>query len=97
MSTWSGISLSSIQNCLADERRGGRVMTDRHAAYIVVLDSNIREDDARETVLTALRQIRGVLSVEPVIAGPDLHIAEMRARSELTKKLWSVLYPEQAR
>ena len=43
-------------------------MTDRHAAYIVILDTDIREED--EGVLAALRMIRGVASVEPVTADP---------------------------
>lgn len=41
-------------------------MTDRHAAYIVVLAEDIREDDA-EHVLNALRMVSGVVSVEPVV------------------------------
>ncbi len=44
-------------------------MTDRHAGYIVVLAENIREDDAAEGILNAIRMIRGVLSVQPVLAG----------------------------
>jgi len=44
-------------------------MTDRHAGYIVVLAENIREDDAEEGVLNAIRMLKGVVSVEPVLAG----------------------------
>jgi hypothetical protein len=40
-------------------------MTDRHAGYIVVLAGDIREDDA-DAVMTALRMIHGVISVQPV-------------------------------
>lgn len=43
-------------------------MTDRHAGYIVVLAEDVREDDAEEGVLNALRMIKGVASVEPVLA-----------------------------
>lgn len=42
-------------------------MTDRHAGYIVVLAEDIREDDAEGT-LNALRMVRGVISVTPVIS-----------------------------
>jgi hypothetical protein len=52
-------------------------MTDRHAAYIVVLDRDIREDDA-EGILNALRHIRFVAGVEPVIATHELTIARVR-------------------
>lgn len=41
-------------------------MTDRHTAYLVTLDEPIREDDAKP-VLDAIRQIRGVAAVVPVI------------------------------
>lgn len=57
-------------------------MTDRHAGYIVVLDADLREDDA-EPVLADLRMVRGVLSVEPLASGWEVHVAEERARSEL--------------
>lgn len=47
-------------------------MTDRHAGYIVVLDKDIREDDA-EATLTALRRVRGVISIEPIIVDSMSH------------------------
>lgn len=47
-------------------------MTTRHQGYVVVLDTDLREDDAEQT-LTALRMVRGVLSVEPIEAdGTDI-------------------------
>lgn len=67
-------------------------MTDRHNGYYIVLEKDIRDDDAEATI-AAIKQIRGVLSVTPNIAGFDEHIAEMRARSDLAEKLWKVLYP----
>jgi hypothetical protein len=39
-------------------------MTDRHAGYIVVLAEDTRKDD----VLNAIRMIKGVVSVKPVLA-----------------------------
>lgn len=65
-------------------------MTDRHAAYIVTLAEDIREDDA-EAVLAALRMIRGVLSVEPVVSTFEVHIAEARARAEMGTKVMSAV------
>lgn len=45
-------------------------MTDRYSAFIVMLDRDIREDDAEEGILTALRMLKGVVSVQPVHALP---------------------------
>lgn len=69
-------------------------MTDRHSAYIVVLERNMRSDDAEPTI-AALRQIRGVLTVEPVVANTMDFVAEERVRSDLAKKLFAVLYPKE--
>lgn len=71
-------------------------MTDRHAAYIVTLEQDVRTDDAEEGVLNAIRQIRGVLSVEPVIGNHTTHIAEERARARLREELRDVLWGERA-
>ena len=53
-------------------------MTTRHAAYIVILDEDIRDDDAEESVLPALRMIKFVASVEPVPASYEHAIARSR-------------------
>ena len=65
-------------------------MTDRHSAYIVVLDHDIREDDA-EPILGALRMVKGVLRVEPVAASFEEHIAQSRADSAWREKLLALL------
>jgi hypothetical protein len=52
-------------------------MTDRHAGYVVVLAEDIREDDA-ESTLNALRMVKGVVSVTPVIADYELVVARGR-------------------
>jgi hypothetical protein len=41
-------------------------MTDRITAYLVTLEEPIREDDA-EVTLAAIQQIKGVLTVQPVV------------------------------
>lgn len=51
-------------------------MTTRYSGFVVTLTDDIREDDA-EAVVTALRMVKGVASVEPVDA--DI-IAEQIAR-----------------
>lgn len=66
-------------------------MTDRHAAYLVVLEKNIREDDAEEGVLTALRMVRGVASVDPVMADIDQQIGQSRADIEWRDKILRLL------
>jgi hypothetical protein len=66
-------------------------MTDRHAGYIVVLERDIREDDA-EHVINALRMTKGVLIVEPIVTDTELHIAESRALAAWREKLHDVLY-----
>lgn len=62
-------------------------MTDRHAGYVVTLEKNIREDDAQET-LAALKQIKGVLDVRPIINGPEVMVAESRIRREMQEKFY---------
>lgn len=53
-------------------------MTDRHAGYLVTLAEDIREDDAEESVLIALRMIKGVASVTPIVSDYAMHIAAER-------------------
>ncbi len=65
-------------------------MTDRLAGFVVTLDRDLRDDDAAATI-AALRQIRGVINVEPIKSGLDVHIAESRARTDLTQKIYAAL------
>lgn len=66
------------------------MMTDRHAGYLVTLDADIREDDA-QAILSAIGMVKGVGSVEPIIADPLGAIAENRARRALWDRMVSVL------
>ena len=68
-------------------------MTDRFHSLTVVLDVNVRDDDA-ESIINAIRMVKHVQSVTPHVADPTSHMAEERARRELGDKLWKVLYPE---
>ena len=65
-------------------------MTDRLNALTVVLDGNIRTDDA-EALIAAIGQLRGVLSVTGNVADIDSHVAEQRVRHALEQKLFEVL------
>ena len=68
-------------------------MTDRYNTLTVVLERDMRDDDA-EALLSAIRQLRGVLSVSGGVANPTTYAAEERARRELGEKLWQVLHPQ---
>lgn len=65
-------------------------MTDREVGYIVTLEKSIREDDA-ENIKNAIRMIKGIISVEPVIDTPVIHIAKETVRHELINKLFNIL------
>lgn len=65
-------------------------MTDRHSGYVVILYDNVRGDDARH-VLDAIRMIRGVAEVTPVLADVGQQIAETRARAEIRERLYKAL------
>ncbi len=68
-------------------------MTDRYSALIVVLEKDIREDDAESTI-EAIRHIRGVLSVKGHISNPAEHIASSRIKAELFRKITNIFFPE---
>lgn len=53
-------------------------MTDRHAAYLVVLDDDYREDEAGQHILNAIRMVKGVRSVQPVLSDYEHVIARER-------------------
>ncbi len=68
-------------------------MSDRYNAFTVVLKRDTRDDDA-ESILTALKMVKGVQSVTPNVSNIEAHIAEERVRQELGTKLWQILYPK---
>ena len=65
-------------------------MTDRINAFIVVLDRDYREDDV-EPILTALRMVRGVVSVVPHVADLTDQIALERTKNELRSRVYEAL------
>jgi len=68
-------------------------MTDHINGYLVTLEKELRDDDA-EATLTALRQIKGVLKVRPMVSEPSLYMARDQIRHELSMKLWEALNKE---
>lgn len=67
-------------------------MTDKYNSLIVILEKDTREDDAKP-IISAIRQIRGVLSVKGNVSDVNSHIAEERVRQELGEKIWKIIYP----
>jgi len=67
-------------------------MTDRFYALTVILEKDIREDDA-EPILNAIKMIKGVQDVKGNVSDPSTWMAEERARFELGKKLLNLVYP----
>lgn len=68
-------------------------MTDRINALTVILDVNKRTDDA-ETLITAIMQMRGVLSVTPNVTSVSADTAaESRVRHDLWNKIGKVFFP----
>lgn len=65
-------------------------MTDRYSALIVILDHDIRDDDA-EMMVNAIKQLKGVLDVRAHLANPDTDIAAIRLKVGLIEKLIKVV------
>lgn len=65
-------------------------MTDRFHSLTVVLEHDIRDDDA-EHIINAIKMLRGVLSVSGNVSDIDSHMAEERAKWELRAKLAEAL------
>lgn len=61
-------------------------MTDRINALTVVLAEDMRDDDC-EYVISAIRMIRHVLSVQPHVADFTSHVAYTRVRAEFRQKV----------
>ena len=72
-------------------------MTDRINAIVVILEKDMREDDA-EPLLNAIRTMRGVLDVRTNIADPLLEpIIRMRMSVEIMDVLRKIFYEEETK
>jgi hypothetical protein len=65
-------------------------MTDRYSAFWVILDRDIRDDDA-EAIINAIKQLRGIVAVTPHLSNPDAGIATLRLKNGLIQKLIKVV------
>lgn len=69
-------------------------MTDRFTSFTVILDQNIRDDDA-QPIIDAIKQIRHVQDVFPKVANTSDAIAESGVRREIGEKLIKIIYQDQ--
>lgn len=65
-------------------------MTQRIAGFVVALERDTREDDV-EPILSAIRMIRGVRSVDWIEGGSEQYISDERAREWYRQKLIGML------
>lgn len=65
-------------------------MSDRHVAYTVVLSCELKDEDSQRT-LAAIRMLKGVLSVVPVVADANFYVARQQAKYELRRLLFDAL------
>ena len=66
-------------------------MTARYNALVVVLENDVRDDDA-EPLMNAIRVLRGVADVSGNVASIESYTSDVRARYDLGKKLLDVVY-----
>jgi len=67
-------------------------MTDKVHSLTVVFEEDIREDSCGQFI-TAIMMFKNVLSVRPNVSDVSSYIAEARAKAEIARKLFKVVYP----
>lgn len=68
-------------------------MTDTFHSLTVILDREVREDDA-EFIINAIKMIKGVASVRGNVTDGNHYAAKQMALIELRKQMEAVLYPK---
>jgi hypothetical protein len=61
-------------------------MTDKYNTIVVVLDKDIREDDA-ENLINAIQLLKGVIAIGGNVTDIDTYAVERRVKLELFNKL----------
>lgn len=64
-------------------------MTDRYSGFTVLLNHDTREDDA-EAIVAALKMIKGVAAVTPIVSDYATHVAEQRRDGAWREALFSL-------
>jgi len=65
-------------------------MSDRHKGYVVTLKDSIKDDDSKH-IMNAIRMVKGVIAVDPVIENIDDHITKQKVQFDMKDKIWRVL------
>lgn len=65
-------------------------MTDRYSGFIVTLRNDLRSDDV-EATLNALRMVKGVIDVSPIVSDCEVSVAAIRAKNEMREKLFNFI------
>lgn len=66
-------------------------MTDRIHSLTVSLEREIREDDC-ESIVNAIKAIRGVLCVKNEVADSSFYTARQQAKRDLQNRMRKILY-----
>ena len=66
-------------------------MTDRINSITVVLNKDLREEDA-QPIIDAILQFKGVCAAEGNVTDPNAYIAESRAFNAIHENLMAALY-----
>ena len=65
-------------------------MTAKFNSLTIVLESDVREDDA-QTLINAILMLKGVLSVEGNVSSVTDYVAESRVKTEVRNRLFEII------
>jgi len=65
-------------------------MTAKFNSLTIVLENDVREDDA-QTLINAILMLKGVLSVEGNVSSVTDYVAETRVKTEVRNRLFEII------
>lgn len=65
-------------------------MSDRVNGFVVILDKNYKDDDVKD-IMNAIKQIKGVVAVNPNVVDASDYIVPMRTRIEVANMLYDFI------
>ena len=68
-------------------------MTNKVKGFTVTLDEDMRDDDF-ESILTAVRMIKGVIHVEPTLVTSEDHMNRQLIKSKMLTKMFKLLHEQ---